>query len=194
MRACSSVAETGVFRFKLSYDVSGFAPRSQEQVHERGASVGARLRERRHPKVVAIVAVAPSTNTTACFHIRRFADRRLTRCSQRGRGSSRPDVTRGRRTPGPRGGQPIGGLPDVPINRRGCMITDSRPPEPAGPCVWRRLPGTSGSRGRPSRRAEPCPKSAPLSRSRPLPPECEHSPAKFPNVSGVVMSGAHPVT
>ncbi len=40
-------------------------------------------------------------------------------------GSSRPDVTRGSRTPGPRGGQPIGGLQDVPINRRGRMITDS---------------------------------------------------------------------
>jgi hypothetical protein len=39
-----------------------------------------------------------------CFHIRRFTDRRLTRCTlrQRGRGSTRPDGTRGRRTPGAR--------------------------------------------------------------------------------------------
>jgi plasmid stabilization system protein ParE len=34
------------------------------------------------------------------------------------------------------------------------MISDSRPPGLAGPCVWRRLPGTTGSRGCLSRRAE----------------------------------------
>ena len=50
-------------------------------------------------------------------------------------------------------------------------ITDSRPPGPAGPCVWRRLPGTSGSRGRLSQRSEPCPGSAPLSSSHSMPPE-----------------------
>jgi hypothetical protein len=39
-----------------------------------------------------------------------------------GDGSRRPDGTRGRRTPDPRRGKPIGGLRDVPVNRRGRMI------------------------------------------------------------------------
>jgi hypothetical protein len=41
-----------------------------------------------------------STNTIACFRIRRFTDRRLTRCtSAPGMRCRRPAVTRGRRAP-----------------------------------------------------------------------------------------------
>jgi hypothetical protein len=44
-------------------------------------------------------------------------------------------------------GLPIGGVRGVPINRRRCRITNSRPPELAGPCIWRRR-GKSGARHR----------------------------------------------
>jgi transposase InsO family protein len=43
----------------------------------------------------------------------------------RGRGASRPEVSRGRRTPRSRQGQPIGRLGDVSVNRRGRMTTES---------------------------------------------------------------------
>jgi hypothetical protein len=60
-----------------------------------------------------------STNTTTCFHIRRFEDRRPTRCtSAPGRGAGGPDVTRGRCAPSTRGGQPVGILRDVPVTQR----------------------------------------------------------------------------
>ena len=62
------------------------------------------------------------------------------------------------RLPDGRAKMRIGDVPDVSIHRRGCLITDSRPPELADPCVSRRLPKTSRSRGRPRRRPEPCPR------------------------------------
>ena len=64
------------------------------------------------------------------------------------------------------------------------MITDSRPPEPAGPCVWRRLPGQADravarvdgqNRVRDQRRS---PVAAPCRLND------ENSPAKFQNVRG----------
>jgi hypothetical protein len=36
-----------------------------------------------------------------------------------GRRAARPEVTRGRRAPGTRGGEPLGLLPDVPVTERG---------------------------------------------------------------------------
>jgi len=59
----------------------------------------------------------------------------------RGRGASRPGVTRGHRKAGPRGGQPIGRLRDVPLNRRGRLITNScrlSTTRIRGPSVWER--------------------------------------------------------
>src|SRR5437762_257537 len=55
-------------------------------------------------------------------------------------GASRPDVTRGRRTPSSREGQPVGGLRDVSVNRRGRMTTESWPP----PAHWVRRARASG--------------------------------------------------
>jgi len=69
--------------------------------------------------IVLSAHVAPSSGVS-----RRDAWRNVLR--QRRCGSSRPEDTRGRRTPGPPWDQPIGDLHDVPIiNRRGRMITDS---------------------------------------------------------------------
>src|SRR5437667_7189988 len=60
------------------------------------------------------------------------------------------------------------------------------PPGPAGSCVWRRLPGRSGPRGRTSRRTEPCPGSD--QRRSPAAAPCrlndENSRAKFQNIRG----------
>jgi hypothetical protein len=92
---------------------------------------------------------------------------------RRGRGSSRPDGARGRRTPRPRRGEPIGGLRDVPINRGGRMITDSRSPRACasgGDC-----PRHAACL---SRWAEPCSGSTPLEMND------ENSRATIPNVPG----------
>jgi hypothetical protein len=62
------------------------------------------------------------------------------------------------------------------------VLTAFRPPGPAGPLVWRRRPLRSGSRGRPSRRAEPCPGSASFSRGHPRRLNDENSRGKVQNV------------
>ena len=88
----------------------------------------------------------------------------------RGRGASRPGVTRGHRKAGPRGGQPIGRLRDVPLNRRGrlttnsCPSVDHRDPRPV------RL-GTKPPTAREHEEtARTCPGSCLLSDNSPWPP------------------------
>jgi hypothetical protein len=76
----------------------------------------------------------------------------------RRRGARRPDVTRRRRTTGPRRGQPIGGLRDLPLDRRGRLITDDWPPSTTGtrgPVPLETKPGETGTARRTSTRAGP---------------------------------------
>ena len=86
-----------------------------------------------------------SRNTTGRFPIRRFADRRLTRCTS-GRGDAvPPDLTaRAAAARRARLGQSIGGLREVPVHRRGRMITDNRP-RACGPVS---LEGNAGDKQR----------------------------------------------
>src|SRR4029453_9385991 len=64
----------------------------------------------------------------------------------RGRGAGGPDVTRGRRTPSARGGQPIGVLRDVPITRsRMTTLTADGLPPPGRAGEPVRLKATAGS-------------------------------------------------
>jgi Integrase core domain len=90
---------------------------------------------------------------TGCFHIRRFADRRLTRCTSAQRTRFQVDLTSraaaARRTrveanrsrPARRARQLM-----RPHYHR--ALTAFQTSEGPGPCVWRRLPGRSGQRGR----------------------------------------------
>jgi hypothetical protein len=76
------------------------------------------------------------TNTTAHFPIRRVADSRLTRCtSAQERRAGRPGGTRGRRSRGPRGGQPIGGVRRRFWHAR-YGILDAVSQKPIKPVVW----------------------------------------------------------
>jgi putative transposase len=101
-----------------------------------------------------------------------------------GRGDAVPaDVTCGRHAgPAlrPTDRRPAGGAHQSTRQPDHRQLTAFRP-GPAGPCVWRRLPR---SHGRPSKRAEPCPGSALLSRARPCRLNDENSRGKFQNVRG----------
>ena len=106
--------------------------------------------QRHHgPSMSRVLRPGAQPGPSACGVSRPDAGRDVFR--HRGRGASRPGVRRGHRPTGPRGGQPISGLRDVPLNRRGRLITDSGPsadhrdprPRPSGngagsnrgPCV-----------------------------------------------------------
>jgi hypothetical protein len=116
--------------------------------------------------------LGPRTQTRACAYgvSRTDAGRDVLR--HRGRGAGGPEVTRGRRAPSTRGGQPIGGLRDVPVTQRGRM-TPGRPPfRPRAS----RARAPWGDAGRPDRArshewsGRPCPESDALFNDRPLPP------------------------
>ena len=97
------------------------------------------------------------------------------------RRADRPDGMRGRRAVKPTDRRRARHARQSTRPRDQGVLTAFRP-GPAGPLVWRRLPLRSGSRGRPSRRAEPCPGSASLPRGRPCRLNDENSRRKVQDV------------
>jgi hypothetical protein len=127
-----ALIETGVLRRQLAFTELKFSNSMIEawwRSPETSMALPSPARERRdHPPTGGLLRPGTQPRTAAFGVSRTDAGRDVRR--HRRCGAGRPDVTRRRRAPSTRGGQPIGVMRDVPVPHRGRMTPGRLPFRP----------------------------------------------------------------